>query len=62
MLKLDATATREASRLAVNPTTKLRALVEITQNLSRATALDQILPKVLDSLLIFSRRPIADSS
>jgi sigma-B regulation protein RsbU (phosphoserine phosphatase) len=58
MLKLDATATREASRLAVNPTTKLRALVEITQNLSRATALDQILPKVLDSL--FNIFPQAD--
>jgi serine phosphatase RsbU (regulator of sigma subunit) len=56
MWKLDVSATKEAVRLAVNPETKLRALVEITQNLSRATALDDILPKVLDSLFnIFSQ-------
>jgi phosphoserine phosphatase RsbU/P len=56
MLKLDVTSTREASRLAVNPETKLRAMVEITNNLSRATEINQILPKVLDSLFnIFSQ-------
>jgi phosphoserine phosphatase RsbU/P len=56
MWKLDVSATKDAVRLAVNPETKLRALVEITQNLSHATALDDILPKVLDSLFnIFSQ-------
>jgi sigma-B regulation protein RsbU (phosphoserine phosphatase) len=56
MWKLDVSATKEAVRLAVNPETKLRALVEITQNLGNATALDEILPKVLDSLFnIFSQ-------
>jgi sigma-B regulation protein RsbU (phosphoserine phosphatase) len=56
MWKLDVSATKEAVRLAVNPETKLRALVEITQNLSHAMALDDILPKVLDSLFnIFSQ-------
>jgi serine phosphatase RsbU (regulator of sigma subunit) len=56
MWKLDVSATKDAVRLAVNPETKLRALVEITQNLSQATALDDILPKVLDSLFnIFSQ-------
>jgi phosphoserine phosphatase RsbU/P len=56
MWKLDLSATKEAIRLAVNPETKLRAMVEITQNLSQATVLDQILPKVLDSLFnIFSQ-------
>ena len=56
MWKLDLSATKESIRLAVNPETKLRAMVEITQNLSQATVLDQILPKVLDSLFnIFSQ-------
>jgi serine phosphatase RsbU (regulator of sigma subunit)/pSer/pThr/pTyr-binding forkhead associated (FHA) protein len=56
MWKVDVAGSREAVRLAVNPETKLRAFVEITQNLSRATVLDEILPKVLDSLFnIFSQ-------
>ena len=56
MWKLDMSGSVGSVRVAVNPETKLRALVEITQNLSRATGLDQILPKVLDSLFnIFSQ-------
>jgi serine phosphatase RsbU (regulator of sigma subunit) len=56
MWKIDLNNSTIAARAAVNPETKLRALVEITQNLSQATALDQILPKVLDSLFnIFSQ-------
>ena len=58
MWKIDLTSNLETTRLTVNPETKLRALIEITQNLSRATALDEILPKVLDSL--FNIFPQAD--
>lgn len=50
MSKLDIRASADGVRLAVNPEVKLRALIEITRNLSQATALDEILPKVLDSL------------
>ncbi|HTQ40023.1 MAG TPA: SpoIIE family protein phosphatase [Pirellulales bacterium] len=50
MWKIDLTSSADTARLTVNPETKLRALIEITQNLSQATALEQILPKVLDSL------------
>ncbi len=56
MWKLDMSDSVGSVRVAVNPETKLRALVEITQNLSQATGLEQILPKVLDSLFnIFSQ-------
>ena len=37
--------------LEVNPQAKLKALVEIGRNLGRALALNDVLPKVLDSLL-----------
>lgn len=37
-------------RLAVNPEVKLRAMVEISQSLTRAVSLDEVLPKLLDSL------------
>ncbi len=50
MMKLDIRASGEGIRLAANPETKLRALIEITQNLAQATAIDEILPKILDSL------------
>ncbi|HZZ29741.1 MAG TPA: SpoIIE family protein phosphatase [Pirellulales bacterium] len=50
MWKIDLASPTDTARLTVNPETKLRALIEITQNLSQATALEQILPKVLDSL------------
>jgi phosphoserine phosphatase RsbU/P len=56
MWKIDLADTHDTARLAVKPEVKLRALIEITQNLSRATALEEILPKVLDSLFnIFSQ-------
>src|SRR5436190_23048827 len=58
MWKMDLTSNLETTRLKVNPETKLRALMEITQNLSQATAIDDILPKVLDSL--FNIFPQAD--
>ncbi len=58
MWKIDLTSSQETTRLKVNPETKLRALIEITQNLSQATALEEILPKVLDSL--FNIFPQAD--
>lgn len=48
MTKLD--AARGDARLAVNPEVKLRAMVEIGQNLARAMSLDEVLPKLLDSL------------
>lgn len=56
MWKIDLADSRDTTRLAVRPETKLRAMIEITQNLSRATDVEEILPKVLDSLFnIFSQ-------
>ena len=40
MSKLDVSASSSGVRLAVNPEVKLRALIEITQNLSKAMSLD----------------------
>ena len=37
-------------RLTVNPEVKLRAMIEIAQNLGKAVSLDEVLPKLLDSL------------
>jgi serine phosphatase RsbU (regulator of sigma subunit) len=48
MTKLD--AAKGGARLAVNPEVKLRAMVEIAQNLARAMSLEEVLPKLLDSL------------
>jgi serine phosphatase RsbU (regulator of sigma subunit) len=50
MSKLDVSASSSGVRLAVNPEVKLRALIEITQNMSKALSLDIVLPKLLDSL------------
>ncbi len=50
MSKLDVSASSSGVRLAVNPEVKLRAVIEITQNLSKALSLDIVLPKLLDSL------------
>jgi serine phosphatase RsbU (regulator of sigma subunit) len=50
MSKLDVSSSASGIRLAVNPEVKLRALIEITQNLSKALSLDIVLPKLLDSL------------
>jgi sigma-B regulation protein RsbU (phosphoserine phosphatase) len=45
-----------SERFSVKPEVKLRAMVEINLNLSRAVALDEVLPKLLDSLFkIFSQ-------
>lgn len=49
MTKLDV-AKGGGARLSSNPEVKLRAMVEIAQNLARAVALEEVLPKLLDSL------------
>ncbi|HEX4129053.1 MAG TPA: SpoIIE family protein phosphatase [Pirellulales bacterium] len=41
---------RTALQVGVNPEMKLKALLEITRNLGSAIAMEQVLPKVLDSL------------
>jgi phosphoserine phosphatase RsbU/P len=51
MTRLDVSSGSSSLRLEVNPQAKLKALMEITQKLSRAVALSDVLPKVLDSLL-----------
>ena len=50
MSKLDISSDAAGVRLGVNPEMKLRALIEITQNLRRSLAVDGVLPKLLDSL------------
>ena len=50
MSKLDITSGAAGVRLSVNPEAKLRALIEITQNLRKSLAVDEVLPKLLDSL------------
>jgi len=48
--KLELTADSSRLRIEVNPRAKLQALLEITQNLSRSLSIEDVLPKVLDSL------------
>jgi serine phosphatase RsbU (regulator of sigma subunit)/pSer/pThr/pTyr-binding forkhead associated (FHA) protein len=50
MSKLDVSTGATGVRLSVNPEVKLRALIEITNNLSKALSLEIVLPKLLDSL------------
>ena len=50
MSRLDIAAGAGGVRLSVNAETKLRALIEITQSLSRALVMDEVLPKLIDSL------------
>ena len=50
MSKLDLSRSREGVRFTVNAETKLKALLEINNNLGSAISVDQVLPKVLDSL------------
>jgi serine phosphatase RsbU (regulator of sigma subunit)/pSer/pThr/pTyr-binding forkhead associated (FHA) protein len=50
MSKLDVSFSDSRMRMTVRPEAKLRALVEISQNLGRVLALDAVLPKLLDSL------------
>lgn len=48
MSRFDVTAT--GSRIQVNPEAKLRALIEISQNLGKAISVDEVLDKILTSL------------
>jgi phosphoserine phosphatase RsbU/P len=48
--KLDIVGSNSGVRLTVNPEAKLRAMIEIAQNLGKAVSLDEVLSKLLDSL------------
>ena len=50
MSKVDISSGRAGLRLTVNPEAKLKALLEIGQNLGKALGLGEVLPKLLDSL------------
>ncbi len=50
MSKLDVSSGASGVRVSVNPEVKLRALLEITQNLAKSLELDAVFPKVFDSL------------
>ncbi|HEX4000926.1 MAG TPA: SpoIIE family protein phosphatase [Pirellulales bacterium] len=50
MSKIDILSDAGGVRLGVNPEMKLRALIEITQNLRKSINVDEVLPKLLDSL------------
>lgn len=50
MSKVDVSAGSTGLRLEVNAEAKLKALVEIAQNLGTALSVDELLPKLLDSL------------
>jgi len=51
MTRLSVSSGSSSLRLEVNPHAKLKALIEISQKLGRAVAMNDVLPKVLDSLL-----------
>jgi serine phosphatase RsbU (regulator of sigma subunit) len=50
MSRLDVSSGRTGIRLAVNAEAKLKALLEIGQNLGKVLTLDEVLQKILDSL------------
>jgi phosphoserine phosphatase RsbU/P len=50
MSRLDASPRRPGAQLIVNPEVKLRAMIEISHSLGRAVALEEVLPKLLDSM------------
>jgi serine phosphatase RsbU (regulator of sigma subunit) len=50
MSKLDVSSGHSGVRLTVNPEVKLRAMIEISQNLGKAVSLDEVLAKLLDAL------------
>jgi serine phosphatase RsbU (regulator of sigma subunit)/pSer/pThr/pTyr-binding forkhead associated (FHA) protein len=50
MSKVDVASGNSGLRLTVNPEVKLRAMIEIAQNLGKAVSLDEVLAKLLDSL------------
>jgi len=58
MSKMDVSSGTTGMRLSVRPEMKLKALIEISRNLSTAVALADVLPKLLDSL--FTIFPQAD--
>ncbi|HEY5311275.1 MAG TPA: FHA domain-containing protein, partial [Pirellulales bacterium] len=50
MSTLDIQQSRVGLQMTVNPEIKLKALLEITRNMGSSISLDQVLPKILDSL------------
>jgi serine phosphatase RsbU (regulator of sigma subunit) len=50
MGKVGVASHQSSLRLTVNPEVKLRAMIEIAQNLGKAVSLDEVLGKLLDSL------------
>ncbi len=50
MSKLGAAPSNAGVRLTVNPEVKLRAMIEIAQNLGKALSLDEVLSKLLNSV------------
>lgn len=50
MSKVDVTSTARGVQVTATAETRLKALIEITQNMGRAVGLDDVLPKVLTSL------------
>ncbi len=50
MSRVDISSGTSGLRITVKPEVKLKALLEITQKLARAVSLNEVLPKVLDSL------------
>ncbi len=50
MSKLDLSSVGGGLRFSVNPEVKLKALIEISNNLANLLSLDDLLPKILDSL------------
>lgn len=50
MSKMDVSSGPSSLQLQVNPEAKLKALLEIGQNLGKALGLNEVLPKLLDSL------------
>src|SRR5260221_3591841 len=50
MSKIDVSSGLAGVRINVNPEVKLRAVIEITENLRKALSVDLVLPKLLDSL------------
>jgi pSer/pThr/pTyr-binding forkhead associated (FHA) protein len=49
-------------RAEIAPEAKLRAILEISKNLGNSLKLNEVLPKILESLFAIFRRPTADSS
>lgn len=50
MSKLDVSIGESGLRMGVKPEAKLRALLDITESLTKALSVDDVLPKVLDTL------------